>query len=66
MVVLWVDEAALVDGAALRGGFPDELVVVVDDAFEVISAIIEFPQLLIDRCLIMQNIYYQLFIDILA
>jgi hypothetical protein len=56
----------LVYDAALSGGFPDELVVVIDDAFEIVGAIIEFPELLVDGGLVVQDIDDELLINILA
>jgi hypothetical protein len=54
------------EGAALRGGLSNELIVVVDDAFQVVGAVIELPQLLVDGGLVMQDINDEFLIDILA
>lgn len=63
----------LLDGAwlllydtSLSGGLFDELIVVVNDALEIICAIIEFPQLLVNGCLVVQYVDDELFIDIFA
>jgi hypothetical protein len=62
-----MDDAAWgVDDAALRGGLPDELFVVVDDALEVVSAVVELPQLLVDGSLVVENIDDELFVYVLG
>lgn len=52
--------------ASLRGSLADKVLVVKNDAFEVVTAVVKFPQLLVDRSLVVQNGYDELFIDIFA
>ena len=56
----------LLDYTTLGGSFPDEEVIVVNDTFQIIAAIVELPQLLVDWGLIMQDIDDEFFIDVLA
>ena len=53
-------------GAALSGSFPDELVIVVDDALEVAGAVVELPELLVDGGLVVEYVDDQLLIDVFA
>lgn len=57
---------ALLNDATLRGGFLNELIIIINDAFEIIAAIVQLPQLLVDRRLIMQNIDDEFFTNVLA
>lgn len=53
-------------GTALRGGFPDELIIVIYDSFQVVGAVVELPQFLVDGSLVVEYIDDELFIDVLA
>lgn len=52
--------------ASLRRCFLDELIIVINNPLEIITAIVEFPQLLINGSLIVQDIDDEFFADIFA
>ena len=52
--------------AALSGSFLDEVVIVVDDALEVASAVVELPKLLVDGGLVVEYVDDELLIDVFA
>ena len=60
-----VRRTSRVQSAALRRCLANEIVVVEDDTLEVIAAVIQLPQLLVNRSLIVQNCYYQLLTQVL-
>lgn len=52
--------------ASLRRGLLNELIVIINDPLEVITAIVQLPQLLVNRGLVVQDINDEFFVNILA
>ena len=64
--VVWVGLLFLEECTALTGGLRDEIIVIEDDALEVVGALMQLPQFLIDGGLVVQDSDDELFIDIFA
>ena len=52
--------------ASLVGGFFDEVLVIKYDAFKIVTAVVQLPKFLIDRCLVVKDCDYQLFVEVFA